>query len=56
MAVVLENNNPYQANSVTITPFFGYDETSVSTVKVTKVEVETFDNSQLSIENVSSNR
>ena len=52
MAVVLEKNNPYQANSVTITPFFGYDETSVSTVKVTKVEVETVDSSQLSIENV----
>jgi hypothetical protein len=52
MAVVLEKNNPYQANSVTITPFFGYDENSVSTIKVTKVEVESLESSQPSVENV----
>ena len=52
MAVVLEKNNPYQANSVTITPFFGYDQNSVSTIKVTKVEVESLQSSQPSIENI----
>lgn len=52
MAVVLEKNNPYQANSVTVTPFFGYDERSVSSFKVTKIEVESLDSSQPSIENI----
>jgi hypothetical protein len=52
MALVMEKKSSYQANSVTITPFFGYDNQGIETVKVTAVYVETNDSGFPAKENI----
>lgn len=52
MELVLEKRSPYIANSVKVTPFFGYDESAIQAVLLKEVNVYTSDSGFPQVENV----